>query len=366
MADLLERIGIALPIVQAPMSNVGTPALAAAVANAGALGSIAVGALPAAAARDAIRAVRAATARPFAVNVFCHRPPRADAAREAGWIAGWAPSLERFGAAAPASLRPPYGSFVDDDAMLAVLLDERPSVVSFHFGLPDAGRIAALRAAGVVLLATVTSVDEGRAARAAGIDAVVAQGIEAGGHRGTFDDGAPDDELSTMVLTRLLVRMLDVPVIAAGGIMDGAGIAAVLDVGASAAQLGTAFIACPETSADASFRAGLLGPPAPRTLLTRAISGRAARCIHDAFAVAAEEVARGHAVPPYPTAYDAAKAVMAAARSAGAPGFAAHFAGQGAALARALPATQLVEVLRAELEAARARSAVGTGSDVAE
>lgn len=366
MIDLLERIGLTVPIVQAPMSNVGTPALAAAVANAGALGSIAIGALDAGAAREAIRAVRAATGRPFAVNVFCHRPPRADVAREAGWIAGWTPALQRFGAAAPAGLRPPYGSFVDDDAALAVLLDERPPVVSFHFGLPGATRIAALHAAGAVLLATVTSVDEGRAAQAAGIDAVVAQGIEAGGHRGTFDPAAPDEQLSTLILTRLLVRALDVPVIAAGGIMDGAGIAAALDAGACAAQLGTAFIACPETSADAAFRAELLGVPAPQTLSTRAISGRAARCLRNPFALAAEDVARRYAVPDYPTAYDAAKAVMAAARAAGEPGFAVHFAGQGAPLARALPAARLVAVLCAELDAARGRRGAVTGSGAGE
>lgn len=350
--SVLERIGVALPIVQAPMSNVGTPALAAAVANAGALGSIAVGAMSAAAARDAIRAARAATTRPIAVNVFCHRPPVAAPAREAAWIARWAPAFERFGAVAPAALRPPYGTFLDDDEMLAVLVAERPPVVSFHFGLPGAARIAALRAAGALLIATVTSVDEGRSAVAAGMDAVVAQGIEAGGHRGTFDADALDDALSTLVLTRLLVRALDVPVISAGGIMDGAGIAAALDAGACAAQLGTAFIACPESAADASFRATLLGP-VPRTMMTRAVSGRPARCIRNAFAHAADAGARSGDVPDYPIAYDAAKAVMAAARGAGDPGYAVRFAGQGAPLARALPAAQLVALLCDEIEAAR-------------
>lgn len=344
------------------MSNVGTPALAAAVANAGALGSIAVGAMSAVAARDAIVAARAATARPVAVNVFCHRPPVAERVREAAWIARWAPAFARFGAAPPAALRPPYGSFLDDDEMLAVLLAERPPVVSFHFGLPDAARIAALRAAGAVLVATVTSVDEGRTAVAAGMDAVVAQGIEAGGHRGTFDADALDDALSTLVLTRLLVRALAVPVIAAGGIMDGAGIAAALDAGACAAQLGTAFVACPESAADASFRAELLGA-SPHTMMTRAVSGRPARCIRNAFAIAAEEAARSNDVPDYPIAYDAAKAVMAVARGAGEPGYAVRFAGQGAPLARALPAAQLVALLCEELAAARRGAAKAPPSD---
>jgi nitronate monooxygenase len=349
--EFLQRIGVDVPIVQAPMAGVGTPALAAAVANAGALGSLGIGALGADAARAAILAVRAATSRPFGVNVFCHRPPRPDAARERAWLARWGDAFTRFAVEAPARLRAPYGTFVDDAATLEVLLDTRPPLVSFHFGLPGAERIAALRDAGTVLLATVTSVDEGRAAQAAGVDAVVAQGIEAGGHRGTFDPEAPDDGLTTLVLTRLLVRALAIPVIAAGGIMDGAGIAAVLRVGACAAQLGTAFIACPESAADAAFRADLLGTPPPRTMMTHAVSGRAARCIRNAFATGAARGA-GADVPDYPIAYDAAKAVMAAARQAGEPGYAVHFAGQGAPLARALPAAEMIAVLREEIAAA--------------
>jgi nitronate monooxygenase len=287
------------------------------------------------------------------VNVFCHRTPRPDAAREAAWIARWAPVLARFGAAVPDALRPSYASFLDGDAMLEVLLAERPPVVSFHFGLPDAARLAALRATGALLFSTVTSVEEGRAAQAAGVDALVAQGIEAGGHRGTFDAEAPDAALSTLVLTRLLARALPLPVIAAGGIMDGAGVAAALAAGACAAQLGTAFLCCPESAADAAFRGELLGSPVPRTVLTRTVSGRPARCLRNAFAIAAGEGVAPREVPDYPIAYDAAKAVMAAARTAGEPGFAVHFAGQGAPLARSLPAAQLVHTLRDELALAR-------------
>ena len=161
----------------------------------------------------------------------------------------------------PARLTEIYQTFLTDDAKLAVLLAERPAVVSFHFGLPGRDRIEALRTAGIVLLATATNLEEGKAIAAAGIDAVVAQGYEAGGHRGMFDPRGPDGRLGTMALTRVLVKKLAIPVIAAGGIMDGAGIAASLALGAAAAQLGTAFIACPESSADAGYRAALSALP---------------------------------------------------------------------------------------------------------
>lgn len=337
------------------MANVSTPAMAAAVSEAGGLGSISVGASGAEAARGMIAAVRAATDRPFLVNVFCHHPPVADRAREAAWLARLAPEFARFGARPPAELRTIYASFVDDDAMLAVLLEERPRAVSFHFGLPPADRIEALRGAGIVLLATATNLDEARAVADAGIDAVVAQGDEAGGHRGVFDPEAPDDRLGTLVLTRLLAKALDIPVIAAGGIMDGAGIAACLVLGAVAAQLGTAFVGCPESSADAGFRAALLGDGPRRTVVTSAISGRPARCLVNHFTALGE--AAGVPVPAYPIAYDAGKALNAAAKAAGEPGFGAHWAGQGAPLARALPAAALVAELRSEMERALARPA---------
>ena len=158
--------------------------------------------------------------------------------------------------------------------MLAMLLEERPKVVSFHFGIPAAQRIAALRDAGIVLLATATNLSEAKIIAGAGIDGVVAQGYEAGGHRGLFDPEARDDCLGTLALTRLLVRAVDIPVIAAGGIMDGAGIAACLLLGARHAQLGTAFVGCPESAADAGYRAALFSAASEHTAMTRAISGR--------------------------------------------------------------------------------------------
>lgn len=348
MTFLSGRLGVELPIIQAPMAGVSTPALAAAVSNAGALGSIGVGAVRADAAREMIRALRGATDHPFNVNLFCHQPARADAAREAAWLAYLSPVFSSFGAGIPPILSEIYTSFVEDDAMLAMLLEERPPVVSFHFGLPSPDRIVALRAAGILLLASATSPAEARAVETAGIDAVVAQGFEAGGHRGVFDPEATDDCLGTIALTRILVRGQGLPVIAAGGIMDGAGIAAVLALGACAAQLGTAFIACPESSADDAFRALLASPAAAHTVLTSAISGRPARCIANRLTALGE--LRGNlAVPSYPIAYDAAKALHAAAKAKGENGFGAQLAGQGAPLSRALPAAALIATLRAEL-----------------
>ena len=347
---MLERLGMTVPIVQAPMAGTSTPALAAAVCDAGGLGSIGLGATDAAGAAAMIDEVRGRTARAFNVNVFVHRAPMRDAAREAAWIGAMAPLFATYGATPPAALRTIYTSFADDRAMQALLVDRAPRVVSFHFGLPDANVTGALRAAGCVLFASVTSLDEARAAEQAGIDVLVAQGVEAGGHRGVFDPDAPDDALGTMALTRLLAVRSGLPVIAAGGIMDGRGIRAALDLGAVAAQLGTAFVGCPESSADAAYRAALASEAARHTMMTRAISGRPARCLANLFTAWAAETA----VPPaaYPVAYDAGKALAQAARATGEGGYGAQWAGQGAPLARAMPAAELMRTLIAELAAA--------------
>jgi nitronate monooxygenase len=345
---LLATLGIDLPIIQAPMVGVSSPALAAAVANAGALGSIGVGATDADGASRMIAEVRARSSRSLNVNVFCHRAAQADAAREAAWLEHLRPSFAKFGANPPERLREIYHSFVEDDAMLTALLAARPRVVSFHFGLPPAERIRALRAAGIVLIASATSVAEGRAAASAGVQAIVAQGYEAGGHRGVVDPDTPDDCLGTLALTRLLVRALDVPVIAAGGIMDGAGIAAALRLGAAAAQLGTAFIACTESEADTGYRALLASDAANHTVVTRAITGRPARCLANEFTRLAANVTHRQ-IPAYPIAYDAGKALNAAAKAAGETRFGAHWAGQGAPLSRALPAAKLIATLADEL-----------------
>jgi nitronate monooxygenase len=358
MDTLLRKFGIELPIIQAPMAGVSTPEMAAAVSNAGGLGSIGVGAVDAEGARQMIAAVRAKTDRPFQVNVFCHKPAIANAAREASWLARLGPEFARFRTKPPARLMEIYQSFLTDDAKLAVLLAERPAIVSFHFGVPGPDRIAALRAAGILLFATATNLDEGKRIAAARIDAVVAQGYEAGGHRGVFDPNAEDDRLGTIALTRVLAQKLDLPVIAAGGIMDGAGIVGSLALGAVAAQLGTAFVACPESSADAGYRTALLSPAAEHTVMTTAISGRPARCLANRFTALDVEP---RAIPDYPLAYDAGKALHLAAKAAGEFGYGAQWAGQGAPLARTLPSGELVARLRKEmLEAAAYRAEMNT------
>jgi nitronate monooxygenase len=351
-SPLLDRLGIRWPIIQAPMAGVSPPAMAAAVSEAGGLGSIGVGAVDADGARAMIDAVRERTARPFNVNLFCHRPATADAAIEQAWIARLRPEFEALGATPPAALGEIYQSFVTDTAMLRMLLETRPAVVSLHFGLPPEPVLHALREAGIVLLATATSLAEARAIAAAGIDAIVAQGWEAGGHRGSFDPDGPDDRLGTMALTRLLARATPLPVIAAGGIMDGAGIAAALDLGAAAAQLGTAFVGCDESLADPGYRAALASAAAEHTAMTRAISGRPARALANRFTAIGAAVA-DRAVPAYPIAYDLGKALHAAGKARGDYGFGAQWAGQSAPLARFMPAAELVATLARELEAAK-------------
>lgn len=348
---LLSRLGVRLPIIQAPMAGVSTPAMAAAVSEAGGLGSLGVGATDAEGARKVIRETRALTARPFNINLFCHAPATANAARESAWLAYLASTFAEFGATPPAGLREIYKSFVVDDAMYQMLLEEKPAVVSFHFGLPAQEKIDALHAAGIMLLASATSLAEARQIEAAGIDAIVAQGIEAGGHRGVFATDGDDEGLGTLALVRVLVARTTLPVIASGGIMDGAGIAAALALGAQAAQMGTAFVASAESSADAAYRAAMTANPTRATTLTRAISGRAARGFTSRFTqmgIAQD----APPIPDYPVTYDAGKALHAAAKAQGVSEFAAQWAGQAAPLARALPAGELVRVLESELREA--------------
>ena len=345
---LLELLRTELPIIQAPMAGTSSPALAAAAANAGALGSIGVGAVNAAAANKMIAEFRALSTRSLNVNVFCHRPAVSDPARESAWLERLRPEFQRLGSEPPRQLTQIYPSFIADRPMLEMVLSAKPTVVSFHFGVPAVETVRALREAGIVTLASATNFEEAHIAVRAGVDAVVAQGYEAGGHRGVFDPNAHDDRLGTFALTRVLVRKLDVPVIAAGGIMDGAGIAAVLKLGASAAQMGTAFVGCPESDADAGFRAALASDAAFHTTMTRVISGRPARCLANRFTAWGCDVEPA-AVPDYPIAYDAGKALNAAGKRANEPGFGAQWAGQGAPLARFLPAAQLIRTLISEM-----------------
>jgi nitronate monooxygenase len=347
----LETLAIDLPIIQAPMAGVSTPAMAAAVSNAGALGSIGVGNVDAPLAKKMIHDVRALTKRSLNVNLFCHAPAKKSPEIEGAWIERFRPEFAAFGASPPNALAEIYTSFVEDDDMLAMLLAEKPNVVSFHFGVPSDDRVRALRDAGIVLLGSATSLREARILEASGVHAIVAQGWEAGGHRGAFDVDE-DDRLGTTALTRLCVREIDLPIIAAGGIMDGAGIASALALGAVAAQLGTAFVACPESSADAGYRAALASDAARHTIMTRAISGRPARCLPNEFTKIGERIS-DREIPAYPVAYDLGKALHAVAKSKGHFGFGAQWAGQGAPLARSMPAADLVALLANEFDDAK-------------
>ncbi|WP_282052281.1 NAD(P)H-dependent flavin oxidoreductase [Phaeobacter inhibens] len=350
-AALMDRLGISLPILQSPMAGVSTPQMAAAVSNAGGLGALGIGAASVEQAEKMLLQTAALTGRPFNVNVFCHEPATADLVREAGWLQHLSPAFQEFGAKPPQGLREIYTSFCVDRDMQDMLIAQRPAVVSFHFGLPSQDVIAALKAAGVVLLATATSLTEARGLERAGIDAIVAQGWEAGGHRGIFDPAGEDGRLQTLPLVRELVGALALPVIAAGGMMTGADIAEALAAGAAAAQLGTAFIACPESSADAGYRAALLADD-PETEMTAVISGRPARCLSNRFTDWGRQN-RDAGIPAYPIAYDAGKALNAAAKNRDEFGYGAQWAGQGAAHARVMPTAELVAMLAQELSVAQ-------------
>ncbi len=350
-AAVLRLLGCGRPILQAPMAGTSSPALAAEVCAAGGLGALGLGAMNAEAAARAIAETRARTDQPFHVNLFCHEHAPPDPQRDAEWLELLAPLFADFGAEPPARLNEIYQSFKTDEAMLSMLLETRPAVVSFHFGLPSAEKIAALKGAGIRLLASATQPHEAEAVAAAGLDAVIAQGWEAGGHRGIFDPEGPDSRLGVFALVQLLARTSPIPVIAAGGIMDGAGIAAALKLGAGAAQLGTAYVGCPESLADAGHRQALREAARRPTALTAAISGRPARCLANRFTAFGAEIP-AHEIAAYPYAYDAGKALNAAAKAKGEAGYGPHWAGQGAPLAREMGARALTLKLAEELAAA--------------
>nr|WP_298728361.1 nitronate monooxygenase [uncultured Steroidobacter sp.] len=347
---LLSLLGIEHPIIQAPMAGVSTPALAAAVSNGGGLGSLGLGASNVEQSRAAIRATRALTSRPFNINLFCHRRATADAAREAAWLAHLEPHFAQFGATPPRALREIYDTFVDNETMLAMLLEERPAIVSFHFGLPATAWIKQFRAAGIVTLACATNSEEAALCERAGVHAIVAQGVEAGGHRGVFEPERGDDGIGTFALVRMLAKQCSLPIIAAGGIMDGRGIVAAMALGAAGVQMGTAFVLCPESSANAAYREQMKSERARHTRITAAISGRGARGLPNRMYELLKDGAP--ALPDYPIAYDAAKALHAAASAQGNHEFAAYWAGQGAPLARELPAAVLLSQLVQEWHAA--------------
>lgn len=344
-ANSLTRLArIRYPIIQAPMVGVSTPALAAAVSNAGALGSIGIGASSVEQAREMIAATRSLTENPFNVNVFCHREAVHDSAREAQWIRYLKPFFEEFQAPAPSRLTAAYPSFNDNRPALEMLLEEKPAVVSFHFGLPPAEWIQALQAVGIVTFGCATTPEEACIVEAAGVDAVVAQGAEAGGHRGVFAPEKGDRQIGSLALTRLVSAASGIPVIAAGGIMDGQGIEAAFDLGAAGAQLGTAFILSPESAAGTAHRQALKSERSHHTQITSVISGRPARSLVNRMHTDVDRPG-APALPDYLIAYSAGKALAAAATAGNSAEFSAHWAGQGVPLAREMPAGELIESL---------------------
>lgn len=348
---LSQRLNLTYPIIQAPMAGVSTPQLAAAVSNSGGLGSIGIGASTPEQAEKMIRQTCALTAGPINVNVFCHAAAQRNPQLEQAWIARFQPLFDRYDAAIPIALSEIYQTFLENQAMLEVLLETAPAAVSFHFGLPSIAFVQRLKRRGIITLATATSLAEAEAIEAAGVDFIVAQGIEAGGHRGIFDPAGDDHQLSTFTLVQAIQQVSRVPVIAAGGIMNGAGIAAMCQLGVSGVQLGTAFILCPESAANQAYRQALKSQQAISTVMTSAISGRPARCITNDFCRLAREFSHD-TIPPYPLTYALGKALAAAAAAKGAHGFGAQWAGQGAALAREMPAAELITTLVAEWQAA--------------
>lgn len=333
---LAALLGVRYPIVQAPMANVQSASLAAAVSRAGALGTIAGATLSPDALRDAIRATRAATSEPFGVNLFAPLP-RADVPGEriAALQALLAPHRERAGlGGAPEPPRLAPWSF---DDQLAVVLEERPAVFSSTFGAVDP---RPLREAGIVVVGTATTVEEARVLETDGVDAIVAQAAEAGGHRGTFLGSFDESLVPLAELVPAAAAAVSVPVLAAGGIVDGAGIAAALAAGAQGVQLGTAFLFTPEC---ATPRVWLTALRTAETIVTPAYSGRHARAARTPFL--AELVAAGEPLP-----YPLQRAVIA--DLAGVDGYGFYLGGTGAPSARELPVEELVRTLVAETEAA--------------
>jgi len=350
--SLASLFGVELPIVQAPMAGVQLHALALAVSNAGGLGSLPCAMLDPAALGRELAALAGGTRHPFNVNFFVHVPPAQDAAREATWRAALAPYYAEFGVDAHAIAagpgRQPFTKEVAD-----VLDAIRPAVVSFHFGLPDPGLVARVKSWGSKVISSATTVDEARWLERHGVDAVIAQGIEAGGHRGMFLTGDLTTQVGTLALVPQVVRAVRVPVIAAGGIADGRGVAAALTLGASGVQIGTGFLATAESNASAPHRAALASPGARVTVLTRLFSGRHGRSIANGFT---REMASAEAeVPAYPLQNALMLPIRRAAAASGNPDRLNLWSGQAAALTRPRAAAEYLETLVREAGEALAR-----------
>lgn len=346
MTSLQQQLGIELPIVQAPMAGVQGSALAAAVSNAGGLGSLPCAMLSPDAMRNELAAIKAHTGKPFNVNFFCHNPPAPNADREAAWRARLAPYYGEFGidvATIPAGPgRAPFSSAAAD-----VLGEFAPAVVSFHFGLPPVELLARVRAWGPKILASATTVDEARWLEAQGVDVIIAQGVEAGGHRGNFLSEDLSTQFGTFALVPQVVRAVKLPVIAAGGIADANGVAAAMALGAVGVQVGTAYLLCPEATTSAVHRAALKSEAARHTALTNVFTGRPARGIVNR--ILREVGPISTAAPAFPLAAAAIAPLRARAESQGSGDFSPLWSGQNASGCKEVPAAVLTRELAANL-----------------
>jgi nitronate monooxygenase len=325
MSPVQDLFGIALPVLQSPMAGVQAHPLAVAVSNAGGLGALPCAMLTPQQLREELQAIRAKTDKPYNVNFFCHQPPVSDATREAAWRQALAPYYAEHGIdAATIPAGPGRAPFTAEAAVL--LAEFKPPVLSFHFGLPEPGLLEAARAWGAKIIASATTVDEARWLAARGVDAVIAQGVEAGGHRGMFLTDEVGTQVGTLALLRQIVKAVDLPVIAAGGIADAAAVRAVLAAGAVAAQVGTAYMLCPEATTSAIHRAALQSDAARHTELTRLFTGRPARGIVNRLM---RELGPMNAVAPaFPLATAALAPLRAAAERQGSGDFSPLWSGQ--------------------------------------
>ncbi len=342
MNSFLRNLGVELPIVQAPMAGVQGSALAVAVCNAGGLGSLPAAALSPDALRKELATIRAQTDKPFNVNFFCHTPPTPDAKREAAWHARLAPYYKELGVEAGTSGagggRAPFGPEAAD------VLDEfRPAVVSFHFGLPSPELLARVKGWGTKVLSSATTVAEAHWLEERGVDAIIAQGLEAGGHRGMFLSDDVTTQVGTLALVPQIIAAVKTPVIAAGGIADAHGVTAALALGAAGVQVGTAYLLCPETTTSAVHRAALKSGAARHTALTNVFTGRPARAIVNRFV---KEVGPlNAAAPAFPLALSAITPLRTHAENLGSGDFSPLYSGQNAAGCKEIPAAQLTREL---------------------
>ncbi len=336
---LLDLLGIEHPIIQAPMAGATTPALAAAVSNAGGLGSLGCAFMTPERTGEEIAKTMMATNRSINVNFFVHEPPGDDAQKNASAKDQLQPYFDEYGLGDMPEVVPT--NFPFDEAMLDVMLELRPRVVSFHFGLPAQHMVEALKDAGIVVLSSATTVREAIILADGGVDAVIAQGWEAGGHRGTFASTMDAARVGTMALVPQIVDAVNVPVIAAGGIADGRGIAAAFALGAAGVQPGTAFLTTEEAATPAVYRRALLEANDEDTRLTRAFSGRPARGLSNRYIE--ETAARQHELPDFPLMNTVTAPLRKASVEAGSPDFVALWSGQAMSLNRSGPAGELLE-----------------------